>query len=984
MSGNPGRFRRWLSHAPGRSAIPGTPPAGDSTGDDQQGERTAEAGDPTEEGGLTGDGVPTEARGPADTGGPPQGEPPASAGGPQHIRPSLTTRSVAGEVFLLQLVLVVLLVAAAVVALVVQARRDTMTDARHRTLAAAESFAHSWGLQEALNSDNPSAKLQPLAEAARKASGVDALIVYKLDGITLTHSDPRQIGKHVIGPYAEAARGKPFTRTFQGALGLSVVSAAPVKDASGRVVALVAAPVTVEKVQKSVNRQLPMFLGTAAVALALAGGGAGLVSRRLRRQTHGLGPAEMTRMYEHHDAVLHAVREGVLIVGPDGRLLLANDEARRLLDLPAEAEGRHVGDLGLDHRTAGLLASDRSATDEVHLAQDRLLALNKRSTTAHGARQGSVVTLRDTTELRWLSGRAEVARERLRLLYDAGVRIGSTLNVVRTAEELAQVAVPRFADIVTVELLDPVLKGEEPAVAGTELRRAALAGLAPDHPLYPVGELIRFVPEPPVGAHRGRIRSMVEPDLAGSSAWRSQDPERTRRILDHGVHSLAVVPLRARGVVLGLVDFWRSGGTPPFDDEDLSFAEELAGRAAVGIDNARRYTRERTMAMTLQRSLMPRGLPDQDILEVAHRYLPARAGVGGDWFDVIPLPGARVALVVGDVVGHGVHAAATMGRLRIAVHNFSALDLSPDELLGHLDELVTHLDVQDEDNDEGPAITGATCLYVIYDSVSGRVTAATAGHPPPAVAYPDGTVEFLHPPVSPPLGLSTGLPFESTELSLPKGSRLVLYTDGLIESRSRDLDAGLEALRAALAGPDRTPEDTCAAVMQALLPARPADDVALLVARPRRLGPADVAEWDVPRDPAAVGPVRNACVRRLEDWGLQHIAYGTELILSELITNAIRYGAEPIHVRLLRTRGTLISEVSDGSSTSPHIRQAKATDENGRGLFLVAQFAERWGTRYSPRGKTIWASQAIAPDALPPEEESPDHLLSRWEQLGGW
>lgn len=898
------------------------------------------------------------------------------------MRPSWSTRSVAREVFLLQLVLVVLLVAAAVVAFVVQTRRDTMTDARHRTLAAAESFAHSWGLQEALNSPDPTAKLQPLAEEARKAAGVDALIVYKLDGITLTHSDPRQIGKHVIGPYAEAARGKPFTRTFEGALGLSVISAAPVKDSSGRVIAIVAAPVTVEKVQKSVNQQLPLFLGTAVVALALAAGGAGLVSRRLSRQTHGLGPVEMTRMYEHHDAVLHAVREGVLIVGRGGRLLLANDEARRLLDLPADAEGRRVDDLGLDHRTAELLASDRIATDEVHLAQDRLLAVNKRSTTPYGAHQASVVTLRDTTELRWLSGRAEVARERLRLLYDAGVRIGSTLNVVRTAEELAQVAVPRFADIVTVELQEPVLKGEEPSVAGSALRRAALAGLTPDHPLHPVGELLTVVPGTPA-ASADQVRPMVEPDLAGSSAWRSQDPERARRILDHGVHSLAVVPLRARGVVLGMVYFWRSGSSPPFDDEDLSFAEELAGRAAVGIDNARRFTRERTMAMTLQRSLMPRGLPDQDALEVAHRYLPARAGVGGDWFDVIPLPGARVALVVGDVVGHGLHAAATMGRLRIAVHNFSALDLSPDELLGHLDELVTHIDVQDEDGEEVPAITGATCLYVIYDSVSGRVSAATAGHLPPAVAHPDGSVEFLHSPVSPPLGLGTGLPFETAELSLPEGSRLVLYTDGLVENRSRDLDAGLEALRAALAGPDRTPEDTCATVMESLLPARSTDDVALLVARTRRLDPAHVAEWDVPRDPAAVAPVRNACVRQLVDWGLETIAFGTELILSELITNAIRHGAEPIHVRLLHTR-TLICEVSDGSSTSPHIRQAKDTDEEGRGLFLVAQFAEHWGTRYSPRGKTIWAAQVIGPEALPSAEEPSEDLLNHWEQRGQW
>ncbi|MFI2184351.1 SpoIIE family protein phosphatase [Streptomyces sioyaensis] len=913
-----------------------------------------------------------------------QDERPAGAGGPPHLRSRLTTLSVAREIFLLQLVLVVLLVAAAVVAIVVQSRRDTMTDARHRTLAAAESFAHSWGLQEALNSDNPTAKLQPLAEEARKASGVDALIVYKLDGITLTHSDPRQIGKHVIGPYADAARGKPFTRTFEGALGLSVISAAPVKDSSGKVVAIVSAPVRVEEVQKSVNRQLPIFLGTAVGALALAGGGAGLMSRRLRRQTHGLGPAEMTRMYEHHDAVLHAVREGVLIVGRGGRLLLANDEARRLLDLPADAEGRQVGDLGLDHRTAELLASDRTATDEVHLAQDRLLALNKRSTTPYGAHHGSVVTLRDTTELRWLSGRAEVARERLRVLYDAGVRIGSTLNVVGTAEELAQVAVPRFADIVTVELLEPVLKGEEPPVAGTELRRTAVAGLAEDHPLYPVGELIRFAPGTPMAASVDQGRSVVEPDLAGSARWRSQDPERVRRILDHGVHSLAVVPLRARGVVLGLVDFWRSGSSPPFDDEDLSFAEELAGRAAVGIDNARRYTRERAMAMTLQRSLMPRGLPGQDALEVAHRYLPAQAGVGGDWFDVIPLPGARVALVVGDVVGHGLHAAATMGRLRIAVHNFSALDLAPDELLRHLDELVTHMDVQDEETEEaqeGPAITGATCLYVIYDSVSGRVTAATAGHLPPAVAHADGRVEFLYSPVSPPLGLGAGLPFETAELSLPEGSRLVLYTDGLVENRSRDLDAGLEALRAALAGPDRTPEDTCATVMTSLLPTRSADDVALLVARTRRLDPAHVAEWDVARDPAAVAPVRNACIRQLADWGLQHIAYGTELILSELITNAIRYGAEPIHVRLLLTR-TLICEVSDGSSTSPHIRQAKDTDEDGRGLFLVAQFAERWGTRYSARGKTIWATQAVGPDALPSEEELREHFLDQGEN--GW
>ncbi|WP_370531678.1 SpoIIE family protein phosphatase [Streptomyces venezuelae] len=876
----------------------------------------------------------------------------------------------------------VLLVAAAVVAIVVQARRDTMTDARHRTIAAAESFAHAPGLVRALQSDFPTIELQPLAEGARKAAGIDALIVYELDGITLTHSDPTQLGKHVIGPYAEAAAGRPFTRTFQGALGLSVVSAAPVKDAKGNVVGIVSAAVTVEKVQNSVNQQLPVFLASAAGALALVALGTGLVSRRLRRQTHGLGPAEMTRMYEHHDAVLHAVREGVLITGRDHRLLLANDEARRLLDLPPDAEGRRVTDLGLDPSLSALLASDRIATDEVHLAADRLLALNKRVTLPLGGQHGSVVTLRDTTELRSLSGRAEVARERLSLLYDAGVRIGTTLDVVRTAEELAEVAVAGFADVVTVELLDPVLRGEEPAGASTELRRTAMAGITEEHPLYPSGELIRFVPGSPVDTSVKEGRSVVVADLASSTGWRAQDEERAQRVLRYGIHSLAVVPLRARGVVLGVANFWRSEASTPFSDEDLSFAEELTTRAAVSIDNARRYTREHAMAVTLQRSLMPRSLPDDEALEVASRYLPAESGVGGDWFDVIPLPGARVALVVGDVVGHGLHAAATMGRLRIAVHNFSALDLSPDELIRRLDELVALIDTQDESSEEwGETMTGATCLCVVYDSVSGEVTAATAGHLPPAVVRPDGGVELLASPVSPPLGLGDGMPVETIRTTLPEGSRLVLYTDGLLEDRARDPDESLDALRDALSGPDRTPEETCASVIDTMLPAGSGDDVALLVARVRRLDPHRVAEWDVPRDPAAVSPVRNACARKLAEWGLDDVAFGTELILSELITNAVRYGLDPVRVRLLYS-SSLICEVSDGSSTSPYIRRASDTDEGGRGLFLVAQYAEKWGTRYFPRGKTIWAAQAIGSDAGPDLDQlGEDDILAQWDDV---
>ncbi|MEU8972472.1 SpoIIE family protein phosphatase [Streptomyces monashensis] len=921
-------------------------------------------------------------------------------GAPWRARSLLSLRSLAGQVFLLQLTVAMLLVAAALVALVVQAQRDVMADARSRTLTVAQTFANAPGTVAALESADPTAALEPHAEAARRTTGVDAVIVYGLDGITIAHSDPRQVGRRVIGPYAAAATGRPFTSTFQGALGLSVVSAVPVRNPGGSVIAIVSVPVTVERVQHKVNQQLPVLVVGAGAALVVAAVGSALVSRRLRRQTHGLGPTEMTRMYEHHDAVLHAVREGVLIVGGDGRLLLANDEARRLLALPADAERRPVTELGLDEDLAGLLASDRPATDEVYLAADRLLAVSKRLTAPHGP-GGSVVTLRDTTELRALTGRAEVARERLQSLYDAGMRIGTTLDVTRTAEELAAVAVTRFADVATVDLLDPVLRGEETPAApagDTELRRSAVAGLDADRPLHPVGELMRPVPAHPVSVAMAEGRPVLVADLSASDAWQAQHPEGARRILEHGIHSMLAVPLRARGVVLGVVVYWRAQGSAPFEDEDVSFAEELAARAAVCIDNARRYTREHSMAVALQHSLLPRALPQQSALEVAYRYLPAQSGVGGDWFDVIPLSGTRVALVVGDVVGHGLHAAATMGRLRTAVHNFAGLDMPVEELLGRLDELVAQIDAEEvgaaeheqgviAEQDQGE-ISGATCQYAVYDPTSGQLAVASAGHPGLAVVRPDGTVEFPRLSVSPPLGLGAGLPVETTELTVPENARLVLYTDGLIEDRTRDPDAGTAALRDALTGPERTPEATCTAVMEAMLSDRPRDDIALLVARTRRLGPDQVAEWEVPRDPAAVAPVRTACARRLTEWGLEQVVFTAELILSELITNAVRYGAEPISVRLLRTEpggspdaGTLIFEVADGSSTSPRLRRAKVTDEGGRGLFLVARFAERWGTRYTATGKVIWAERSLEHDATPEAEGLGDPLLDQWDDI---
>ncbi|MGW0414006.1 SpoIIE family protein phosphatase [Streptomyces collinus] len=877
-------------------------------------------------------------------------------------RRGVVRRSLAGQVFFLQVVIVLLLVVSAVVAQFLQVRHDINREARNRSVAVAQAFANAPGTAAALRLPDPTAVLQPKAEAARKATGVDFIVVMNTDGIRYTHPKPDRIGKKFVGTIGPAVAGGTVVEEVNGTIGPLVQAVVPVKDASGKVVGLVSTGITLAHVGGAADRQLPLLLAAAAAALVLATGGTALVSRRLLRQTHGLGPSEMTRMYEHHDAVLHAVREGVLIVGGDGRLLLANDEAHRLLDLPEDAEQRHVRELGLDEETAELLDSGRVATDEVHLVKDRLLAVNQRPTDLRGGPAGSVTTLRDSTELRALSGRAEVARERLNMLYDAGVGIGTSLDVTRTAGELAQLAVPRFADFATVDLFDAVLNGEEPK-PGTALRRAACSGIDEDAPLYPVGERIRFVPTSPQARSLTTGQSVVEPVLREAPGWRAQDLERTGQVVTYGIHSLITVPLRAGNLVLGLANFWRSQKPQPFDAEELELAEELVARAAVSIDNARRYTREHSMAVTLQRSLLPRSLPEQGALEIAYRYLPAQAGVGGDWFDVLPLSGARVALVVGDVVGHGLHAAATMGRLRTAVHNFSSLDLPPDELLGLLDELVGRIDQDETPSDGAAAVTGATCLYAVYDPVSRHCTVARAGHPPLALVRPDGTVEFPEVPAGPPLGLG-GLPFETADLDLAEGSRLVLYTDGLVEDRERDIDDGLALLSEALGrAADASPEETCRAVLD-VLPDRPSDDVALLVARTRVLGPDRVAEWQVPPDPAAVSKIRASVIRQLTDWGLEEQSFTTELILSELVTNAIRYGRAPIGVRLLRDR-TLICEVSDGSTTSPHLRYAASTDEGGRGLFLVAQLADRWGTRYTPNGKIIWAEQPLPEQPLP-------------------
>ncbi|MFE6758064.1 SpoIIE family protein phosphatase [Streptomyces sp. NPDC057684] len=877
-----------------------------------------------------------------------------------NVKSFSNVRSVVGRMLMLQAAIVLLLTVSAVVWMVQTDRRDAASDAASQSLGVAMSFAHAPGMVTALKSSDPTAVLQPRIDAVQKGSGVDFINVFDSDGSLHTRPAPDVKARLTANSLASLRAGQTIQGQFAGPRGDVRRAVVPIKDTDGAVVGAVAVGVLEKNVSAQISRQLPAVLGTAAAAVAATTAGAALASRRLLRQTRGLGPAEITRLYEHHDAVLHAAREGVVIVDDGRRVLLVNDEARQLLDLPADSQGRPVRELPLTPPIAELLDTGREASDEVHLVGGRVLAVNQRSLDRYGVPSGTVTTLRDSTELQALSGRVEAAAGRLRVLYDATVSIGTSLDVTQTAGELADVAVPQFADHVTVDLVEQVLHGNEPPAGAQNLRRIAANPAHPGSGIHPVGESISFHPSSPQATGVTSQHPVVEPDLRRAPKPWAQSEERAQRMLDQGFHSLITAPLCAGGAVLGVADFWRSQNHQAFDADDQALAEELAARTAICIDNARRYTREHAMAVTLQRSLLPRTLPEQSALTIAYRYLPAQEGVGGDWFDVIPLPGARVALVVGDVVGHGLHAAATMGRLRTAVRNFSSLDLPPDELLARIDELSSS-DDSTQGTAESDAMVGATCLYVVYDPVAQRCTMARAGHPPPILLHADRAAEVLEVPAGPPLGVG-GLPFEACEVEVPEDSTLALYTDGLVERRDRDIDEGIGVLRHTLTRASGDLDEACGEALEALLPDRAEDDVVLILARAHAFPAHRVARWDVPHDPAAVGQVRTAATNQLAAWGLEDLTFVTELVLSELVTNAIRYTTGPISLRLLLDR-QLICEVFDSSSTAPHLRYAETTDEGGRGLFLVAQLADRWGVRYTPAGKIIWTEQSLTDDS---------------------
>lgn len=634
--------------------------------------------------------------------------------------------------------------------------------------------------------------------------------------------------------------------------------------------------------------------------------------------------------------------------------------------LKEEAQGietlvREVLETGLPRRDVLLTGRSRYEPYAEVTASVSFSRLND----ARGRPLGVAAAIVDVTE-------RYQARARLALLQQASARIGTTLDVFQTAQELTDATVPDFADTTTVDLLDPVLRGEAPEpgplIEGIALRRAGWHSMhdIKDSRIPMAWEISDFPAGSPYRQAMTDLRPRLISKLDADADWLADDPFHYRLLTAVQVRSMIVVPLCSRGLVLGLACFYRWRSPDAYQDDDLALAEQLAAHTALCLDNARLYSRGRSATRILQMSLRPLEVPTHSAVETAHCYPPP--GSGGDWADVIPLPGARVALVAGTVTGDGIRAATAMGELRAAIGALAALDLTPDELLQRLHELVTWLSGQEHRTGEaGPrtATVDATCTYAIYDPVTRHCALSTAGHRQPVFVLPDGTVQLADTPQGPVLG--QGRPtYQKTEHELPEGTVLILTNAAERKGRTpQNTTQTLDQIQAVFKSGTGSLQEACNTLMGFLTPQPPERGANLLLARTRALGPEQLASWTLQPAPEYVAQARKHAADQLAAWNLDDLIPTTELVVSELVTNALRYSDGPIGLRLIRDR-TLTCEVSDTSNTAPQLRRAEGNDEGGRGLFLTGQLTQRWGTRPTRRGKIIWAEQALPePDPAP-------------------
>jgi serine phosphatase RsbU (regulator of sigma subunit)/anti-sigma regulatory factor (Ser/Thr protein kinase) len=553
------------------------------------------------------------------------------------------------------------------------------------------------------------------------------------------------------------------------------------------------------------------------------------------------------------------------------------------------------------------------------------------------------------------------------LLRDTFTGMDDTLDFSDLAEKLMARLVPAFCTAGEVLVLESLVGDNEMPAHGPDgsnpLRRLAVVHDQKDpawQAAFPTGEILRYPDGSPyvrcIESGNPVLEHAISPEAARklARAWRRK-PVAT---LMSDV-SMLVLPIVAKEATLGFFCCIRQDGTRRFDAYDMEMGMEFASRAAVFFDNARRYNREHATALTLQRSMLPTGLSAPSSVEVRHRYLPGSklVEVGGDWYESIKLPGARVALVVGDVAGHGVQAAVTMGRLRTAIQTLAMLELPPAESLQQLDELMHTLGQRE------PHF--ATCAYAVYDAVTGECELAVAGHLPPLVVHPDGRSELLAVTPSPPLGVGDGM-VETQRFTLEDGSLFVLYTDGLVESRDRDITDGLERLQSAFGpGSPKAPlEDLCKTSLDGVYSDAQRDDIAVLIARLRRIPEDQRVCWTLEPEFPSVRHARGLIREPLERWGLDDLVPVTELLVSELVTNAIKYANGEILLRLVLETESLVCEVHDSSPALPRVLQVDKDAENGRGLHVVSQLAARWGARRTHTGKVVWCEQTVPEEVM--------------------
>ncbi|MEV0091079.1 SpoIIE family protein phosphatase [Streptomyces sp. NPDC050738] len=557
-------------------------------------------------------------------------------------------------------------------------------------------------------------------------------------------------------------------------------------------------------------------------------------------------------------------------------------------------------------------------------------------------------------------------RERLEFLNEVSGRIGSSLDLARTIHEVSAAVVPRFTDVAGTYLREQVMAGEGfpdgPPDETTMWHRVALEHVdAPGRwdDVVPVGESMPFPSHTPFFQCMTSGEPVLVPRISEQmgTAIASQFEKRDIRPLISG-RSMLVVPLKARNVVLGFMILLRHPGRALFNDMDRFTGAELAARAGLVLDNARMYTYQENVADTLQDSMLPQVTPRMTGCDTATRYLPGTllGRVGGDWFDSVKLPGSRIALVVGDVMGHGLNSAAMMGQLRTAVQTMAALDLPPAQLLRNLDDLAQRL---------GEHYL-ATCLYAVYDPVRGELLMANAGHVPPVlVRAADGRSELLELPSGAPIGVG-GVPFETVRITVAPGDRLVMCTDGLVEVRGEDIGVGLATLCESAAHPAASMDDACDTIIRALnTRGGRKDDVALLMARLNGIATEDVARWELASEPQEVGRARRLVRAQLLEWGLDAVSENAELLVGEMVTNAVRHaGGRRVGLRLVRSE-TLLCEVVDDSHALPDLLSAGPGDEAGRGLRVVSRLAREWGSSRSGDGKTVWFELSLPRGARP-------------------